>query len=251
MKKFYQSLSLFSKIFFWTVVAHFLFIFSFFIHHLFVSSKPKKKIVVHQTTFKSEKKVSLSQPVARSVQSSSNVAVKADPKKVQKTVAKPIKKEPVTTKNKKTEVKKQDFEKAEVKKVNAELISKIQEECKQIAKAAQEPKNKGVASIAIPKLEEKPQEESSLEIRDFGQNLVSFLQALLELPEIGQVKVFLEIDTSGKIKKVEVLESQSKKNAQVLKKQLLDLDVSGLNDYRTLSKNYEYTITFKNDEKIF
>ena len=93
--------------------------------------------------------------------------------------------------------------------------------------------------------------ESFTETTDFGAKLLAFLQAMLELPEFGQVQVFLEINTQGKVCKVDVLESKSKKNAQVLKNQLLDLDVSGLNDNRPLPKNYEYTITFKNSENIF
>lgn len=252
MKKFYQGLNGFSKVFFWTFSFHLFLVFSFTVHHLFIASEPKKKIKVYQMPLKAEKKVFQQESVVPSPQLAKNPEKKGLTK-VQKSL---VKSAAITASkvSKKVESKKVDSKKVEPKKVDSALLSKIQNECKQIEKTNLEIKKQSVAAIAIPTLETKTSVESSevfTESSDFGEKLLTFLQATLELPEFGQVKVFLEINTLGKVSKVDVLESKSKKNAQVLKNQLLDLDVSGLNDNRPLPKNYEYTITFKNNENIF
>jgi hypothetical protein len=90
------------------------------------------------------------------------------------------------------------------------------------------------STITIPDFTFRPTEYSAAE------QIVSLLQASLELPEFGSVKVQLSINAVGILEEVAILEAKSQKNAEFLKKQLPELQFPCLNKDTTL------TIIFSN-----
>lgn len=85
--------------------------------------------------------------------------------------------------------------------------------------------------------------------KSYENALVYYLQNSLELPEIGDVKAHLEIHSSGKLLSFEILESQSKKNEEFLKKRLPELSFPCLNSLSNQKTSQNFTIVFKNVEK--
>lgn len=83
------------------------------------------------------------------------------------------------------------------------------------------------APISLPKLD--PTEE-----------ITSFLQSKLKLPEYGEVKIRLEIDPKGHLLSMNILESRSEKNSSFLKNRLPELQFPCFNESSSL------TIVFKN-----
>lgn len=74
--------------------------------------------------------------------------------------------------------------------------------------------------------------------------LVAYLQSVLQLPEYGEVKVHLQLDSQGNLLQLEILEMKHPKNGEFLKKRLWELafprpDEGGSHDF-------ECTVVFKN-----
>lgn len=102
--------------------------------------------------------------------------------------------------------------------------------------------------IKVPSKLQADLPPSSIADPTYPEFLIAFLQTNLELPELGTVKVKLEIDRFGHLVDCEVLEAQSKKNAEALKNQLPTLAFPCLNDYGIREASETFTITFKNVE---
>lgn len=237
--------SRFSKILFVSVGIHFLLIVGFCLQHLLANNSPKPKIVVRsqpRVEFKLSANLSSGQK-EMSPQKSSTIAKTStkntrDEKKIPSKAS--ISKSSQTTKKTRDE-----------KKAQSEIAKQMVASLEALNKSP-ENKTKVSSSIVLPKQVDLSKTQNPvIQSSEFSKQLASFLQSYLELPEFGFVIAKIEINRSGKVMQVEILESKSKKNAEFLKNRLLDLDVSGLNEEGPLEKNYEYTITFKNNETSF
>ncbi|MDE3045070.1 MAG: hypothetical protein KGJ02_00270 [Verrucomicrobiota bacterium] len=94
------------------------------------------------------------------------------------------------------------------------------------------------SAIAVPTIQFNTPHEEEKET-DFD-SIALFLQNALELPEYGEVKVRLTIDTAGHVASLEILETKNEKNEEFLKKRLPELQFPCLNKSASLS------VVFKN-----
>lgn len=103
-------------------------------------------------------------------------------------------------------------------------------------------------ALSLPKelFPTQPKEEIEIPDAGYGEILVSYLQNSLDLPEMGEVKVDLELDPRGQIVRFEILEAKSKKNSDFLKKRLPELALPCFNNDRKSDETVTFTITFKN-----
>ncbi len=73
------------------------------------------------------------------------------------------------------------------------------------------------------------------------------LKNMLRLPEFGTVSVSFCVNKEGKISNVMIMESQSQKNQQYLKKTLPELSFPWFNQYISETEAHDFTIVFKNE----
>lgn len=90
--------------------------------------------------------------------------------------------------------------------------------------------------------------EEVVKDQTYGEFLIGYLQGALELPELGDVKMKLEIDRFGRLIDCEILETRSVKNGEFLKIRLPELSFPCLNDFDILETAHTFTITFRNVE---
>lgn len=123
-----------------------------------------------------------------------------------------------------------------------------------MAAPAPQPQKKAAPEIRLPALLEKSPVETAIETTSatasFGESLSALLQEQLQLPEIGEVKARIVLVAPGKIDEVEILDARSEKNSAWLKNQLPRLSVPCFNDFSIRDAKLEFTITFRNVEKI-
>lgn len=116
------------------------------------------------------------------------------------------------------------------------------------------PTRKTIPEIRLPSYVEEARIETVIEshsdLPSFGHHLAISLQEQLQLPEIGEVAARIVLEAPGNIILVEILDSRSSKNAEWLKKQLPHLSVPCFNDFSISDAKLEFTITFRNVEKI-
>lgn len=118
------------------------------------------------------------------------------------------------------------------------------------AAPAPQPQKKAAPEIRLPALLEKSTVEPTVETASFGESLTALLQEQLQLPEIGEVKARIVVVAPGKVEEVEILDARSLKNSEWLKKQLPHLSVPCFNDFSIRDAKLEFTITFRNVEKM-
>lgn len=94
-----------------------------------------------------------------------------------------------------------------------------------------------IPSKITPKQEPLPKQINEPSTEEF---LVAYLQSALELPEYGEVRAKIEIDTSGTLISCEILDAKSRKNSDFLKNRLPELV------FPCLNHSQSFTITFKN-----
>jgi len=115
------------------------------------------------------------------------------------------------------------------------------------------PMRKSTPEIKLPsKLEETPitvLEESPHKAHSYGITLIDSLQQQLQLPETGEVKARIAIESPGRIAFVEILDARSAKNAEWLKIQLPLATLPCFNDFNISDANLEFTVTFRNVEE--
>ncbi|MEI6241787.1 MAG: hypothetical protein WCP39_00080 [Chlamydiota bacterium] len=87
--------------------------------------------------------------------------------------------------------------------------------------------------------------ENSLSL--YQQRLIEELQQNLHLPEYGEVKVRLKIDSKGTINDVVILGSQSTKNKNYLKNTLPALSFPWWDQFFGKKSEESFTITFRNE----
>lgn len=90
-----------------------------------------------------------------------------------------------------------------------------------------------------------PEETAYAEDPSYGEYLITFLQNTLELPEYGEVKIKIEIDSFGQLVDCQILESKNPKNASFLKESLpsLHFPIPQLGPFESTKM---LDITFKN-----
>jgi hypothetical protein len=137
--------------------------------------------------------------------------------------------------------------------------SKVAKATKPAAKPAPAPIQKKAEETAAVEYKPKPQllipskvvakEETKVETAEdprYSEFLIAYLQNTLDLPELGEVRMKIQIDRFGKLIDCEVLEAKSKKNEEFLKKELPDLSFPCLADFGILEASQTFTITFRN-----
>lgn len=122
------------------------------------------------------------------------------------------------------------------KSVDASLLKEIEDNLEILSNHLPPTQQKTV--IQIPTFSEARPRESNQGTMD--ETIAAFLQEALTLPEFGEVKVFLSIDTVGQLQSLEIISSRSEKNARFLKNRLPELHYPCLNEGASL------TIVFSN-----
>lgn len=84
----------------------------------------------------------------------------------------------------------------------------------------------------------------------YEEKVAFLLQNQLELPEQGETTVSIVIDRLGKIEKIEVIATKSKRNADFLKKRLQELSFPCFNEYGLNQNRIEFKVVFRNVENF-
>lgn len=250
-KKFLVS-SRFLQISISVILFHFLVVFSLLINHWIFFEKPKPKIVVrtlpsstslHQTTIaanaektgkKKEKTASLVQNEKTSAQKV--VSIKKNEKSKNECAAP----------NKIVSLKeeKKSFQNESILKAIQKNLQELKEDPKDLQEASTK------ESIIIPsKLSTSlPNISNELSNKDlsYEEELIAYLQNILDLPEYGEVKVRLEIHKEGRLLHFEILEMKNQKNGEFLKKRLPELVFPPFNNLGPNDEVVQFTIVFKN-----
>ena len=123
-----------------------------------------------------------------------------------------------------------------------------------LAKIAEIPASKSIdlklptpiaATQIQPTVEELPQHS------EYAPLLAELLHcALGPLPELGNVRVCLTLEKPGHIIWIDVLDSESEKNAAWLKKQLPLLELPCFNDFGITDSQLKFTILFRNEDPV-
>jgi type IV secretory pathway VirB10-like protein len=207
-----------AKIFVWVFALHvaFLIFFSFSLK----SKNPKERRIVVKNITYAEEPIFKPQSIKTQPVASTPIKKKPDPapKKVEPKPA-PVKKKPPPP--------------APPKKPTAEekpnslalsLLQKIDQDLTQ--KASIKPENLPSQTLAVPSniaklhIEKAEAEKSTIDDIRYSDVLIQFLESTLELPEKGEVKMRLEIQSDGLLLSLEILKAESKKNAEYLKNTL-------------------------------
>lgn len=157
------------------------------------------------------------------------------------------KKRPLPSKKRKPQ---RDVAQKSIKK-NEKLLADL-EKCIDSLNFSESPKQK--RDVFVPShLQASSIEESTQTCKKTRLYIASFMQTLqtkLDLPERGAVKIRLSIDPTGKITSFELLDAQSTKNADWLKKQLPQLQLPCFNEFGIAEPTVVFTVTFHNAESL-
>jgi hypothetical protein len=207
MKNWFLGLTRFKKILCVVLFGHGFVLFSMMIQHWITFAPPKRKqIAVH--TFRVAPPPKQTIVHAPAPKKEAVVGKKQAPKKG---TDKPVAKSP---------------------RVDQKLVKEIEASLAAVSSPTKTTKQE----IAIPTLSfDLPEEMSPAE------TIAVFLREALQLPEFGEVRVELSIDSSGRLEKLEILESKSEKNAEFLRNQLPELL------FPCLNRGVNLTIVFSND----
>ncbi len=146
---------------------------------------------------------------------------------------------------KKANVVKKETKQVVKNSVQSDLLKEMQKNLQEIESSSK--------AVSLPKkafvIPEKLSMPSSLQeetfVFSYEEELASYLQNTLELPEYGDVKVRLEIDASGKLISLEILEMKSRKNGEFLKKRLSEIEFPPFSQ-GSRNEVVQITIVFKN-----
>lgn len=237
MKRFwiwFQSLSRFSQIGLSVLAVHLGILLMLFINHATGERlKPKKPIAIRTVLAQESKKTA---PEMKK-------KVATVEKKKTKTVSPPAsspKKETAT-------LKKPSREKGDA--TESEFLLKIAESLAAITETSKTASQSKFTPDLPPSIDMR----TSLTIpssnsRGYSETLSAILQNCLTLPEFGEVIAKIGIDVSGKVTECEILETQSRKNAEFLKKRLQELSFPCFNEFGLSDPHLNFTITFRNVE---
>jgi hypothetical protein len=131
------------------------------------------------------------------------------------------------------------------KKQTNDLLSQIAESLENLATTTKAPKSS--ALILPPSIQIKA-DELTIENPNYREMVSAILQNSLDLPEFGKVVASLKIGPSGSVVDCQILDSQSRKNAEFLKKRLQELSFPCFNQFGIEEKQLNFTVTFQNAE---
>lgn len=182
-------------------------------------------------------------PLAKKVIASKEITQKSQPPAEKNTVAPTAASKktaaPVASAKKEskisTSVKGKPAQKTVEKSVLKEIAESIDAISSEPKKSFRSPLN--VPVKAAPKLQETPVEEDDATYEEY---LIAFLQTALDLPEFGEVKMEIEIDSYGKLVDCKILDSKSRKNAEFLRKEIVALN------FPVPLGSHKFTIVFRN-----
>ena len=232
VKERFTALSRFKQIVYCVFAVHLFIVFVLCAHHVLGGKKPKTKIVV-RTVQKAplirSQVVVITPPHIKSVKKGVSSAAPS-PKKC----LSPAKPKVVT------DAPSKPFVEA-TKKVETSLLEQVESQLAAIEESSRvwsKPRPLTLPKEISPVEEEVPP--------SYGEKIVDYLQNALELPEMGEVKVDLELDGLGHIVRIDILETKSKKNGEFLKKRLPELELPCFNGNQKSDATVVFTITFKN-----
>jgi type IV secretory pathway VirB10-like protein len=118
-------------------------------------------------------------------------------------------------------------------------ITEIAETLKHLS----EPAPVAKTALVIPsKIQSKAEVVAKIEDLSYGEFLIAYLQSSLELPEIGEVRAELKINSRGMLIDCIILDTKSEKNSEFLLKKLPQLTYPVKKDFIGGS----FTVTFRN-----
>jgi len=226
------------------IVAHLLFLFclSYMDTHVLF----KKKSIKVSTISYQEKNIAVTREDIEeniSTMSPKIAAVKKETPAVFKKNIKPVKKDKIIV-SKKTRNIQEEHEKEALSKDISQVLSSLQKNTKKI----ESKKSSNYFPSFMATVEKNQDRENSPFDLNFSYQdlLIAELKNSLNLPDFGEVKITITITPQGKITKLKVLSTKSKKNEEYLKNTLPKLTLSWFNQYAK-DKPITLTITFKNE----
>jgi type IV secretory pathway VirB10-like protein len=135
-------------------------------------------------------------------------------------------------------------EKSSEKKLSSDQIAKLQEAKKALAKIdlkgpAKPEKTSAACDVVHLELD-------SADNR-YATGLSKALKSLLTLPEYGAVKIKLTLARDGKVKKLEIINSESKVNEKNIEKALKNAKFSSFNNHFSGEDEHTFVIVLSND----
>jgi len=200
----------------------------------------KEKLVVKTITLKTEKEVSPPKPHVEVAPTKPKADV-PKPKETPKPAEKPKKSapKPAPVPKKKTQpVVKQETNINRKK----ELLQKAQ---RNMAKISRQSVNK--TEIAMPQIIENNQTGIAVDDNGYYQTLAQYLKRTLRLPEIGEVKIKLTLDRTGKFINVIIDHSENASNSAYVKKTLPNLKFPAFDSNFKDQNQYTFPITLSNE----
>ena len=98
-------------------------------------------------------------------------------------------------------------------------------------------------TLNVPrKIQPKAEVTTDVDNLSYGELLIAYLQSILELPEMGEVKAHIKINARGALVDCEIIEAKSDRNAEFLRRRLPELTYPLSNDFSGAS----FTVTFRN-----
>ena len=130
--------------------------------------------------------------------------------------------------------------------IPAHLLSELQESIAKIDQSShkESPKKKPKTSIAIPTL--SIVSGSKEDQAAYANALVACLKRSLVLPEVGEVKIELLLQSSGSLKSFRVLSSKSQRNQRFLEAELSKIRYPSFMGSLKSEKEHPFVITFSN-----
>lgn len=128
--------------------------------------------------------------------------------------------------------------------VQESILKEIAESFEAIGKEPKKSVHK--PALSIPgKVISKTQvaEEASIGDATYEELLIVFLQNALDLPEYGEVKMEIEIDSFGKLVDCHIIEAKSNKNAKFLNEEIASLNFPVPLNF---DQRHKFTIVFRN-----
>lgn len=156
-----------------------------------------------------------------------------------KPIKKPVEKKPEKVSEKKTTVEKP--KKSEPSKKDQALQARKKAAAALLSGMDKHETTKGKAPIAAKNTGTTIAQAE----QDYTESLVAYLQAILVLPEYGDVRVSITILENGTVKSIKIIDSKSKKNRSYIEEKLPKMQLPPL--VRPFSQEHTFTISITND----
>jgi hypothetical protein len=225
MKRWFQSLTRFKQIGVSVLLIHSLIIFALLINHAASGRTKVRKPIAIRTTLlpKPAPATAPTQAAAASSPEKKKTLPPSPSKKVTPSVAPSQKKE-------------------------TDLLTQIADSLGAIATSPKPLKPSNFAPSLPSSIQIQTEDLVSIENPNYRETVSAILQNNLDLPEFGKVVVKIEIGASGNVVQCQILDSQSRKNGEFLKKRLQELSFPCFNGFGIKENQLTFTVTFQNVE---